>query len=69
MKIKTLIEFAGVPKGTTGEAEVDHEATWSKEKVYKVLWDLPNFINVITGKPIYDWFNQKEFDDFLEVTQ
>lgn len=62
MKIKTLVEFSGVPKGTTGIAERD-------DNLWKITWDN---IQVIRGMPLkkrelQDWFDQQEFDKYLEV--
>ena len=58
MKIETLVEFSGVPKGTRGQAEKD-------EELWKITWDLPNFRNKITKKPIQDWFDEYEFKKYL----
>jgi len=57
MKVKTLVEFSGVPKNTTGTCEVD----WSEKKVWKVTWDLER------TKPfkLIDWFDEYEFKKYL----
>jgi hypothetical protein len=54
-KIRTKVEFSGVPKGTTGTSEVDG-------KEFKITWDLPN-----RAKPLVDWFSKDEFEQFLEI--
>ena len=63
MKIKTLVEFSGVPKGTTGIAErdPDYENNW------KVEWDLPLQLYGTKRKPLTDWFDEREFKKFLKV--
>ncbi len=60
MKIKTLVKFSGVPKDTTGTAEHD-------ENLWKITWDLPPKLFGMKRKPLQDWFDQKEFDKYLEV--
>jgi len=60
MKIRTLREFSGVPKGTEGEAEKDG-------KTWKVTWNLTrDFLGTPRHKPLVDWFTQDELDSFLE---
>ena len=54
MRIKTFKEFSGVPKGTTGMAERDDD-------LWKITWDLPR------TKPLQDWFDDGEFQAYLEV--
>ena len=62
MKIKTLIEFSKVPKGTTGNAERD-------EDLWKITWDGIDRYGGMPFKkrPLQDWFNQSEFDKYLEI--
>lgn len=60
MKVKTLVEFSGVPKNTTGECVLDIEADWSDVKVWKVTWDLER------TKPLVDWFDEMEFKKYLQ---
>jgi hypothetical protein len=57
MKVKTLVEFSGVPKNTTGICEED----WREKKVWKVTWDLER------TKPLIDWFDEYEFKKYLEI--
>ena len=52
MKIRTLVEFSGVPKDTTGIAEPDGDS-------WKITWDLPR------TKPLVDWFDEFEFKKYL----
>ena len=58
MKVISLVEFSGVPKGTTGICEND-----SSEDSKKVTWDLDR------SKPLVDWFNEWEFKKYLEVLE
>ena len=64
MKIKSLIEFSGVPKGSTGKAEKDGSE-------WKITW---NGIESLRGipfekRPLEDWFDEYEFKKYLEVIQ
>jgi len=61
MRIRTTVEFSGVPKDTTGECIREKDTPYSKKKIWKVTWDLPR------SKPLSDWFDQSEFDEYLEV--
>jgi len=54
MKVKSKVEFSGVPQGTTGIAEKD------ENDLYKVTWDL------VRTKPLVDWFNEFEMGKYLE---
>ena len=61
MKIRTLVPFSKVPKGTTGTIERDGD-------LWKVTWD---GIEVFRGipfkkRPLEDWFSQQEYDQYLE---
>lgn len=58
MKIRALIEFSGVPKGTTGEAERDGD-------LWKIIWDLPLRLFGAKWKPLTDWFDEYEFKKYL----
>jgi hypothetical protein len=60
MEIKTKTEFAGVPKGTTGTAIMDGN-------LWRVSWALPLRYYGGKLKPLMDWFNQGEFDQYLEI--
>ncbi len=64
MKVKSLVNFSGVPKGATGEAEHDGG-------LIKITW---NDIQVLRGIPfkkrkLEDWFNQEEFNKYIEVLE
>ena len=63
MKVKTIVEFSGVPKNTTGICNEDHDADWSDKKVWKVTWDLER------KKPLIDWFDEVEFKKYLKVLE
>jgi len=60
-KIKSLVDFSRVPKGTIGTIERDGD-------LWKVTWD--NLPHVFRGmpfkkRPLQDWFSQQEFDQYL----
>ncbi|MCP6727298.1 MAG: hypothetical protein KJI69_04680 [Patescibacteria group bacterium] len=61
MKVISLVEFSGVPKGTTGICEYDTPA--NREGSKKVTWDLDR------SKPLVDWFTDWEFKKYLEVLE
>jgi len=61
MKVKTLVEWSGVPKGTTATCVKVEKPSWIKKKSYKVTWDLPR------SKPLVDWFDKEDFEKFLVV--
>lgn len=61
MKVRTIVEFSGVPKNTTGECIEDVEADWTDKKVWKVTWNLKR------TKPLIDWFDEFEFKKYLEI--
>ncbi len=63
MKVKTLVEFSGVPKGTTAKCVKVEKPSWNKKQSYKVTWDLPR------SKPLIDWFDKDEFDEYLVVVK
>ena len=69
MKIKSLVEFSGVPKGTTGTAERDPEY----ENNWKIEWDGIETNGLVEGrftkKPLADWFDQYEFDKYLVIVE
>lgn len=63
MKVKTLIEFSGVPKGTVGTIEKD-------DKLWKVSWDgIERFGVTKSGKfgkkNLEDWFDDGERKKYL----
>ena len=69
MKIKTLVEFSGVPKDSTGECVEDLNANWSNKKVWKVTWNLPDYNGRgrHRSKPLIDWFDEFEFKKYLVI--
>jgi hypothetical protein len=54
VKVESLVEFSGVPKGTIGIVEIDG-------KRFKIIWELPNRV-----KPLVDWFSKDDYDRFLK---
>ena len=65
MKIKTLVEFSGVPKGTTGIAEIEKDRPFSKTKMWKITWDLSPKLFGMKKKSLSDWFDESEFKEYL----
>ncbi len=59
--VKTLVEFSGVPKNTTGIMVEELDVPFSKEKIWKVTWDLPR------SKPLSDWFDEYEVKKYLQI--
>jgi hypothetical protein len=59
LKVVSLVDFSGVPKGTIGTAEVDG-------KRFKITWDLPNRAVPVVVKPLVDWFSKEDYDRFLK---
>jgi len=60
LKVKSLVEFSGVPKGTVGTIEKD-------EELWKVSWDSILVFRGIPFKkrPLQDWFNDEEKKQYL----
>ncbi len=60
MKIKSLVPFSAVPKGTLGNVERDGD-------LWKVTWEGITRMGGIPfrRKPLEDWFSQYEFDKYL----
>lgn len=63
-KIRTLIEFSGVPKGTTGIVLEPNDRLVS----LPIQWDLPERPYGAYSKPLVDWFSKDEYEKFLEET-
>lgn len=61
-KIRTLIEFSGVPKGTTGVVLEPNDRLVS----LPIQWDLPERSYGVYPKPLVDWFTKDEYEKFLE---
>lgn len=63
-RIRTKIAFSGVPKGTEGTADLekDTESTFGK---WRITWELEG-VRASQKRPLVDWFDQKEFDMYLE---
>jgi len=62
MRIKTNHEFASVAKGTMGIAVRDGDLwkiTWDNHKVFRGL--------PFKKRPLEDWFDDKEFKQYLEI--
>lgn len=61
IKIRSLVDFAGVPKGSTGIADWDEE-----QNHYLITWDSIKRWFGVKYKPLQDGFNKKEFEKYLE---
>jgi hypothetical protein len=61
-RIKTLIEFAGVPRGTLGEVTRADES--GEGYTLAIQWELPER----RGKPLVDWFIKSEYERYLVAT-
>lgn len=62
IKIKSLIEFAGVPKGSTGTA------VWNKElDDYLITWDNEKRYFGTKHRNLQDGFDKYEFKKYLEI--
>jgi hypothetical protein len=57
-RIETLIDFSGVPKGSTGVV-VRYDEAGSGFDV-GIQWDLTD-----RSKPLVDWFSKDEYEEFL----
>lgn len=62
MKVRSLVEFSSVPKGTTGTAKKDGE-------LWKVTWDdlKKSRGEQFKKRRLEDWFDEYEFTKYLEV--
>ncbi len=61
MKVRSLVEFSGVPKGTSAQCVREKKPVWTKKKIWRVTWDLDR------KKPLIDWFDEMEFKEYLVV--
>lgn len=59
-RIKTLVEFSGVPRGTLGE--VTRADKSGEGYTLAIQWELPER----RGKPLVDWFTRNEYERYLE---
>jgi hypothetical protein len=70
-RVKTLVDFSGVPKGTTGQVIRADPAGKEKppfgeaREVFDVAiqWDVPR--EYPSAKPLVDWFSRDEYEQFL----
>ena len=63
-RIRTKIAFSGVPKGTEGTAEFEKD-TEPQFGQWRITWELEG-VRVSQKRPLVDWFDQEEFDMYLE---
>ena len=59
--IRSLVEFSGVPKGTTGKVIRADKTAYEDSYNVGIEWDLP-----YRHKPLVDWFSRDEYYRFLE---
>lgn len=59
-RIKTLIEFSSVPRGTLGE--ITRADKSGEGYTMAIQWELPER----RGKPLVDWFTKSEYERYLE---
>ncbi len=74
-RIRTLDEFSGVPKGTTGaviRADIAGTAEVGGAMVEEfdvaIQWDLPfgePFVSIRGGKALVDWYTKDEYERYL----
>ena len=62
-RIRTKIAFSGVPKGTEGTAAFEKDTV--KNVVWRITWELQG-VRASQKRPLVDWFDQSEYDEFLE---
>lgn len=78
-RVRSLVEFAGVPQGTEGVIDEEYHLDVSGEPGYMVAWDLPHHplppgYKEHTGEPtiktgiLRDGFSLRELE-YLEVTR
>lgn len=58
-RVRTLVEFSGVPKGTTGIV------TRYDEGAVAIAWDLPHRLFGTRTMPLVDWFDRAAYDRYL----
>lgn len=80
--IETLVDFSGVPKGTSGTVIRIYEAGWDSKESYglDIQWHFPTekpmaahgeiegeaFVFIQTGKPRIDGFSKWEYETYLK---
>ncbi len=70
-RVKSKIEFLGIPKGTTGNVvKADPYLSWEGIQYYEngytlaIEWDLD--YRLPSGQGLRDWFTKNEYEAFLE---
>lgn len=58
-RIRTLVEFSGVPRGTTGQV-IQADPSGSGYTL-AIQWELPEY----RARPLVDWFSRSEYERFL----
>lgn len=63
-RIRSLVEFSGVPVGTTGTV-VAFDEIYPEGFDVVIEWDLADRLYGAQTKPLRDWFTRGEFEGFL----
>ena len=63
-RIRTKIAFSGVPIGTEGTAAFEKD-TKPEFGQWRITWELEG-VRASKTRPLVDWFDQEEFDMYLE---
>ncbi len=58
-RIRTLVEFSGVPRATTGQV-IQADPT-GPGYTLAIQWELPEH----RARPLVDWFSRSEYERFL----
>ncbi len=58
-RIRTLVEFSGIPQGTTGQV-IQAEPSGAGYTL-AIQWELPER----RARPLVDWFSRSEYERFL----
>lgn len=72
-RVRSLVEFSGVPRGTSGRVAAADPAGRVKpagqdsRNIYDVAieWDLPSRQFGTQAKPLRDWFTKGEYEQYL----
>ena len=66
-RIRTGVEFSGVPRGSVGRVIRADRATGGFDLA--IAWDLPSAVRGLRAdptKPLVDWFTKDEYERFLD---
>jgi hypothetical protein len=60
-RVRTKVEFSGVPKDTAGAVVRVDTGSYPERYTVGIQWDLPG-----RAQPLVDWFTRDEYQRFLE---